>query len=152
MLDLERFKAAQDTDFDTAMRELRAGQKRTHWIWYIFPQLNGLGSSGSAHYYGIRGKVEAIAYLKDPLLRARLLEAARIVVSQLAIPLTTLMGSSIDALKLVSSMTLFAEVARRAGDVELADEAERILTAAAEEGYAPCRFTLGRLGAWRSGA
>jgi uncharacterized protein (DUF1810 family) len=146
MVDLERFKKAQDADFDAAMQELRAGRKRSHWIWYIFPQLEGLGMSGTARYYGIRGPEEAIAYVKDPVLRARLVEAAKIVASQRAIPLTTLMGSPIDALKLVSSMTLFARAARQAGDVGLADQADSILATAAEQGYEPCRRTLARFG------
>ena len=149
MFDLERFKKAQDSDFDTAIQELRAGRKRSHWIWYIFPQIEGLGRSGTARHYAIRGVDEATAYLTDPVLRERLLAAAGVVADKLSIPLTTLMGSSTDALKLVSSMTLFGEVARRLGDLEDCAEisrlAERILAGAAEQGHQPCGFTLERL-------
>jgi uncharacterized protein (DUF1810 family) len=144
--DIERFKSAQETDFEYAMDELRAGRKRGHWIWYIFPQLEGLGMSPTARHYGIRGVEEAVAYLQDMLLRARLLEATAIVVSQRSRPLAWLMGSEIDLLKLVSSMTLFEHVARQQGDIELADAAGSVLNPAAEQGYSPCTYTLDQLG------
>jgi uncharacterized protein (DUF1810 family) len=143
---LDRFLDAQDAryaGYDAALGEIRQGHKRSHWIWYIFPQLAGLGQSGISQTYGIDGRGEATAYLQHPLLRARLLEIATAVEEQLnrGIPILTLMGSDIDAKKLVSSMTLFREVAERVdGDLEQA--AGNILDRAAAQGYPPCAFTL----------
>ena len=71
MADLSRFLNAQARDYETALREIRAGHKRSHWIWYIFPQLEGLGYSGTAQYYAIRGREEAEAYMEDPVLSHR---------------------------------------------------------------------------------
>src|SRR5205085_4519756 len=104
-VDLERFTRAQDGagGITQAIAELDAGAKRSHWIWYIFPQLAGLGSSPMAEMYGLRGADEAAAYLRHPVLRERLLSAMNAVRRQ-SVPLRTLMGSHIDALKLVSSM------------------------------------------------
>ena len=157
MFDLDRFKAAQDAPgagFANALRELRLGHKTTHWIWYVFPQLLGLGQSPMAVRYGLAGPDEAIAYLRDPILFERLIEAAAAVHAHLApdrpppLPLEQLMGSHIDALKLVSSMTLFAHVARAAHAQDprpalatLAAHADAILTAAAAQGYDRCSFT-----------
>ena len=73
MADLSRFLNAQARDYETALREIRAGHKRSHWIWYIFPQLEGLGYSGTAQYYAIRGREEAEAYMEDPVLSKRLI-------------------------------------------------------------------------------
>ena len=154
MFDLERFHQAQDSvdeGFADALRELRAGRKTSHWIWYIFPQLRGLGTSPMAVEYGLAGPEEGAAYLEDRVLTARLIDAASAVRAHVAplrgspARLETVMGSHIDALKLVSSMTLFA---RLAGDVAgrpdlggLAGHAEAILAAAGAEGYARCAFT-----------
>jgi uncharacterized protein (DUF1810 family) len=160
MFDLDRFKSAQAgtaDGFDAALRELQAGGKRSHWIWYIFPQLAGLGHSSMAVHYGVQGVAEATAYLRDPLLRERLLVLTRTVVKQLqrrsAPPLDQLMGSEIDALKLVSSMTLFREVARRLNTIEplpdladLAANADAILEAAAEQGFPACASTIRMMG------
>ena len=71
---LTRFKTAQSRAYQTALAEIRAGKKQSHWMWYIFPQLEGIGFSEISHYYGIRGMEEARAYLADDLLRSRLLE------------------------------------------------------------------------------
>jgi uncharacterized protein (DUF1810 family) len=144
---LHRFKSAQDdpySGFDAALSELRAGRKTGHWIWYVFPQLAGLGMSEMSRIYGIDGPDEAAAYLRDPLLQGRLLTAATAVAEQLraGVPLTRLLGSSIDVVKLVSSMTLFGEIASRLKDRPLADVAEEILRAAASEGYPLCQITL----------
>ncbi len=155
MPDLDRFKTAQEmphSGFDTALRELRAGRKRSHWIWYIFPQLEGLGRSSMAVRYGLAGLPEATAYLRDPVLRGRLLAVVQAVFDHLELdsppPVDALMGSEIDALKLVSSMTLFRHVARSLNATEplpeyadLADRAERILAEAARQGWPECRFT-----------
>ena len=159
MFDLDRFKSAQERTSDgfaTALGELQAGQKRSHWIWYIFPQLAGLGHSSMAVRYGIQGVPEATAYIRDRVLRERLLALTRIVVAQVrrqpAPQLDELMGSAIDALKLVSSMTLFREVARRLSQAEplpdfaeLGAKADVILRAAAEQGYPECASTRRQL-------
>lgn len=152
---LSRFVDAQaGGEFESALAEMKAGHKRSHWIWYIFPQLSGLGSSDMSQTYAIRDREEAIAYLRHPVLAARLLEIARVAAEHLrqGASIERLMGSSIDAAKLVSSMTLFADVARRLpADVKsadtdaLADEAEAILAAASSQGYPPCRHTRSHL-------
>jgi uncharacterized protein (DUF1810 family) len=147
--DLGRFTRAQQRDFSQALGELEAGRKRSHWIWYVFPQLAGLGSSPAAQMYGLQGAEEATAYLRDGVLRDRLLAAADAVRRHLdhesPIALRTLMGSDIDALKLVSSMTLFRGVARRIGDGEIAAVADAILEAAKSQGFAECEFTRNQL-------
>jgi uncharacterized protein (DUF1810 family) len=144
--DLERFRRAHARDYDEALEELQAGRKRTHWIWYVFPQLAGLGRSAVAQTYGLQGIDEAAAYLRDSELRSRLLAAATAVRVHLdrerPSALQTIMGSEIDALKLVSSMTLFREVARRGGDEAMASVADAILQAAQQQGFAECEFTL----------
>ena len=159
MPDLDRFITAQadaHSGFDIALGELRAGQKRGHWIWYVFPQLAGLGMSAMSMRYGIHGVEEATEYLKTPLLRHRLLAVSHAVASHLARtpdgPLARLMGSEIDARKVVSSMTLFGEVARRLNESGRADEyaalsaaADVILRAAAMQGIPACAFTLEQL-------
>jgi uncharacterized protein (DUF1810 family) len=148
VIDLERFKQAQDGPggFATALAELEAGRKRSHWIWYIFPQLAGLGRSSAAIHYGLQGTDEATAYLRDRVLRDRLLRVTNAVLAQLqrdpAPALVDVMGSAIDALKLVSSMTLFRELARRVDDWDLAAKADAILQAAKSQGYRECEFTL----------
>jgi uncharacterized protein (DUF1810 family) len=146
---LDRFLQAQDArhdGYDVALGEIRHGHKRSHWIWYVFPQLAGLGQSGMSHAYGLDGRREAVAYLHHAVLRDRLLEIAAAVEDQLnrGVPITTLMGSDIDAKKLVSSMTLFREVADRV-DAELAKAAGNILDQASAQGYPPCAFTLATL-------
>lgn len=150
---LDRFLAAQDAaheGYADALAEIRAGRKRGHWIWYVFPQLAGLGSSSMAQHYAIRDAAEAEAYLRDATLRGRLLEITNAVAAQLrsGTPLPLLMGSEIDARKLVSSMTLFGAIARRlsladaGGDEQaLAVAADEILEIAGRQGYERCRFT-----------
>jgi uncharacterized protein (DUF1810 family) len=151
---LERFKRAQDerdAGFATALAELRAGRKTSHWIWYVFPQLSGLGSSEASRMYGIVDLSEAKKYLRDPVLRGRLFVAATTVAERqrTGTSLSRLMGTSIDVLKLVSSLTLFGAVARTLHATEadeeyrrLADVAGEILAGAEAEGYPRCRFTL----------
>ena len=155
---LDRFRLAQEdpqAGLDTALAELRTGHKATHWIWYVFPQLRGLGNSPAAQIYGIAGVSEAAAYLRDPVLRGRLLSAASTALEQVrsGVSLDTLMGARIDVLKLVSSMTLFGAVARHlaASDrsvelTQVADTADAILRAAAAEGVPPCAFTQHAVG------
>ncbi len=107
--DLERFVAAQRSDYATALRELRAGRKRSHWIWYIFPQVAGLGSSGMSRRYAIKTRREAEAYLAHPVLGPRLAECAQALLALAGRSAREVLGSP-DDLKLKSSMTLFAAV------------------------------------------
>lgn len=153
-MSLERFQTAQaseDSGFETALKELRAGRKTSHWIWYIFPQLVGLGRSSTARYYGLADLAEAQVYLKDSVLRGRLLRTAEAVAEQLAqgVSLEELMGGQTDSLKLVSSLTLFEHVAGSlAGEkadpeiARLADLCTAVLGAAESQGYPRCGFTL----------
>ena len=108
--DLQRFRDAQDAGgtYDRALAELRAGHKQSHWMWFVFPQLAGLGSSAMAQRYAIRCLAEATAYADDPVLGARLRECAGALlgVEHGSDPVAIL--GPIDALKLRSSMTLFA--------------------------------------------
>ena len=106
---LQRFLDAQTGDYQTALAELKAGRKRSHWMWYIFPQAQGLGYSEMAHRYGITGAAEAAAYLAHPVLGQRLREIARALLALPGSNATAIMGSP-DDLKLRSSMTLFAQV------------------------------------------
>ena len=117
--DLERFVEAQDRDgtYDAAVNELAAGRKRSHWMWFVFPQLRGLGSSPMADRYGIASRDEAVAYLGHDVLGPRLHRCARLVTQSGARSADALMGS-IDGLKLRSSTTLFAQAA---GTAENAD-------------------------------
>lgn len=154
---LQRFTDAQDqpvSGFQSALSEIHAGGKRSHWIWYVFPQLSGMGYSAASRAYGLDGVAEAEDYLRDPILRSRLLMIASAVVEQTrrGTTLLRLMGSSIDVAKLVSSMTLFAHVAQRLHDADsvvdyasLASAAKTILEHAATEGYPPCQVTLNAL-------
>jgi uncharacterized protein (DUF1810 family) len=110
--DLQRFVAAQDAagTYARALSELRAGSKRSHWMWFVFPQIAGLGDSNNARTYAISSLAEARAYLADPLLGRRLLECARALVELEGRSAAEILGE-IDAVKLRSSMTLFAAAA-----------------------------------------
>ena len=116
--DLARFVSAQTGLFETAMDELRAGRKRTHWMWFIFPQLRGLGLSTTAQIYGVLGLEEAKAYLAHPVLGPRLEWAVAAVQVSPAASLHALFGAP-DDLKFRSSMTLFA-VAHPSGPFQAA--------------------------------
>jgi uncharacterized protein (DUF1810 family) len=105
--DLRRFSDAQDRIYDTVLAELRAGAKRSHWIWFVFPQLRGLGHSATAARYGISSVEEARAYLGHPVLGARLLECVRLVAGIDGRSADDIFGWP-DNLKVRSSMTLFA--------------------------------------------
>ena len=107
--DLKRFLLAQEADYDQALSEIRSGRKRSHWMWYIFPQFDGLGFSSTAKHYAIRSLAEAKAYLEHPVLGPRLLECAEAVVSLEGRSATEIFGSP-DDLKLRSCATLFASV------------------------------------------
>ena len=106
-MSLERFLKAQEGDYEIALSEIRAGRKRSHWIWYVFPQLRGLGYSRMSEYYGIDGLGEARAYVKEPTLRARLLQVTKTLLDLPGNDPTVVMGHP-DDLKLRSCMTLFA--------------------------------------------
>lgn len=108
--DLGRFVAAQEGVYPRALVELRAGRKASHWMWFIFPQLDGLGSSPMARRYAIRLAAEARAYLAHKLLGERLRECTRAVNAHPGIPAPEIFGP-VDAQKLRSSMTLFDAVA-----------------------------------------
>ena len=106
---LERFVSAQNRadTFATALDELRAGRKRSHWMWFVFPQIAGLGQSSISQTYAISSLDEARAYLAHPILGPRLTESARIVAELDGLTAQEIFGG-IDAIKLRSSMTLFA--------------------------------------------
>jgi uncharacterized protein (DUF1810 family) len=104
--DLDRFLAAQQATYDGALAELRGGRKTGHWIWFIFPQLDGLGRSEMSHRYGIVSLAEAQAYAAHPVLGARLRECAAALLSASSTSADDILGP-IDAVKVRSSMTLF---------------------------------------------
>jgi uncharacterized protein (DUF1810 family) len=107
---LDRFVLAQDPVFETAMAELAAGRKTSHWMWFVFPQARSLGRSSTAAFYGIGSLEEAQAYLRHPVLGTRLLRATQTATTAQAASVHQLFGSP-DNLKFRSSMTLFAAVA-----------------------------------------
>lgn len=106
---LQRFIEAQNDSYDQALKEIRNGRKLTHWIWYIFPQIKGLGFSYNSEYYGITFLQEARDYLENELLRKRLFEITESLLMHKGKDIESIMGD-IDALKLKSSMTLFDAV------------------------------------------
>ena len=160
---LHRFIQAQESPHDgfaAALQELQAGRKRGHWIWYVFPQLAGLGSSEASRHFGIRDEAEAVEYLRDPVLCSRYREVTGAVAEHLrgGTPLAVLMGSEIDARKVISSLTLFGHAARWLGGEEVTGDcrdiaalAEDVLALAGPQGYEPCSFTQSRLDARSAG-
>ena len=156
---VERFRRAQesaDAGYEVALAELRAGRKRGHWIWYVFPQLAGLGLSPASQHFAIADAAEAVEFLRDAELRSRLLAITAAVAERLRArqpaSLSALMGSEIDARKVVSSLTLFKNVAAQLFAAEHDTEYERLVKAADEvlstasaEGYPPCEFTFRQL-------
>ena len=107
---LQRFLDAQTPVYDEVLAELRAGRKQSHWMWFIFPQLRGLGHSAMAQRYGIAGRAEALAYLQHPVLGARLKECMALLLAHQDLSADDILGD-IDAMKLRSCATLFAAVA-----------------------------------------
>ena len=124
MYDLSRFHKAQKRDYDIALSEIKAGRKCSHWMWYVFPQLKGLGMSSMADYYGIDGLDEAKEYLQDPVLRSRLIEISLALLTLDTNDAKSVMGFP-DHLKLHSCMTLFA----------LADPEEEVFERVLEKFY-----------------
>lgn len=108
-MSLERFLTAQDAVWDAVISELTAGQKRTHWMWFVFPQLAALGRSPTAKFYGITGLDEANAYLCHPVLGARLTLTSSLMLDNSIKGAQAILGP-VDALKLRSSMTLFSQI------------------------------------------
>lgn len=111
---LQRFLAAQAGDYEDALGELQHGRKESHWIWYIFPQVAGLGHSSMAEKYAIQSRAEALAYLNHPVLGARLRACAEMLLQHQAKRIQDIMGYP-DDLKLRSSMTLFAAISSPGG-------------------------------------
>jgi uncharacterized protein (DUF1810 family) len=108
--DLSRFHEAQAAAWPAALAELRAGRKQSHWMWFIFPQIAGLGTSPTAVHYALGGADEARAYLADPVLGARLREGVAAMLAHRGASAEAILGG-IDALKFRSSLTLFEAVA-----------------------------------------
>lgn len=109
-LGLPRFVEAQDLIFETACNELALGEKTSHWMWFIFPQLKGLGKSPIARHYALASAAEALAYWQHPVLSQRLKECTQLVLAQPNISALDIFGTP-DDLKFKSCMTLFAKIA-----------------------------------------
>jgi uncharacterized protein (DUF1810 family) len=107
--DLKRFTDAQERDYEVALAEIRGGKKRSHWMWYIFPQIKGLGFSSTSQYYGISNLKEAGDYLRHPRLGERLVAICLALLELESTNASEIFGSP-DDMKLKSSMTLFAAV------------------------------------------
>lgn len=114
MSDLQRYTEAQKQDFDLALEEVRSGRKRSHWMWYIFPQIRGLGFSGMSAYYGIQNLKEAEDFLKDPYLGGNLRTICQALLELDTDDPHRIFGSP-DDLKLRSSMTLFEAAEGKGG-------------------------------------
>lgn len=110
IFDLERFVAAQKTVYDDVVSELQGGRKRSHWMWFVFPQIRGLGHSDMARQYSISSLDEAIAYLKHPVLGQRLNDCSHLVAQISGRTIEEIFGYP-DHMKFHSSMTLFAQAA-----------------------------------------
>lgn len=116
---LDRFVDAQRDTYDEALEELRDGHKRTHWMWFVLPQLRGLGRSAMAERYGLSDADEAIAYAAHPVLGPRLVECVRALLAHRTLTAKEILGS-IDAMKLRSCLTLFMHVAPQVPEFSLA--------------------------------
>jgi len=130
-MSLDRFVQAQEAFYEGALAELKAGEKTGHWIWWIFPQLKGLGTSHNSTFYGIADEAEALAYLQHPILGPRYRECVGIVHGHLCqggVAPLALMGSAIDVMKLRSSLALFLKIAAEA-DGSLRVQLTEILSA-----------------------
>ncbi len=157
-IDVEDFLRAQAHTFEDAMAELRAGAKRTHWMWFVFPVLAGVSRSTTAVRFALPDVDAAAEYLRHPDLRARLVEAVKTVHDKVCVEaadVVTLMGGTVDAQKLVSCLSLFRSVARAAAagadDLDdlagLASHAHEIVEEAVRQGVPLCDVTEQALGA-----
>jgi len=151
-INLKRFLDAQDggtsidrrrTAYEVALNEILGGEKTSHWIWYIFPQ-GPFGTSEMAQLYAIISRAEAIAFLRNAILRGRLLKISNAVADKLSAGITplTLMGGEIDCQKLASSMTLFEFIAVELDDQEFGSTAKNVLNKLAPHGWGRCTTTL----------
>lgn len=112
---LSRFSEAQDQGvYESALRELEDGRKVGHWMWFIFPQIQGLGNSSTSAYYGIQNLEEARAYLSDPVLGARLIQSTEVLLSLSGCSAEKVFGYP-DYLKFLSSLTLFEQASNESG-------------------------------------
>ncbi len=111
-MNLERFIEAQEESYEIALNEIKKGRKRSHWMWYIFPQIKGLGHSSTAQYYAIQNRAEAEAYLAHPVLSRHLLEISEELLKIESNDASRVFGYP-DDLKLKSSMTLFSLVSKK---------------------------------------
>jgi uncharacterized protein (DUF1810 family) len=131
--------------YDDALAEMRAGKKKTHWIWYIFPILAGLRASSTAARFALKGPDAAVEYLQHPVLRQRLTDVVRAVHGHVVTEgksLMDLMSDPVDAKKVVSCCTLFAPIAAAANEKELAAMCKDIVDVAVnQQGFAPCELT-----------
>lgn len=118
---LSRFVDAQQNSYRNALAELQAGRKQSHWMWFIFPQIDGLGHSATAKYYAIKSREEARQYLNHPVLGKRLLECAAALLSLESRSAEEIFGYP-DDVKLKSAMTLFAAVASEPVFAEVLDK------------------------------
>jgi len=128
---LSRFLKAQEKTYADALAELKAGRKRGHWIWWVFPQMRGLGTSEYSVYYGIIDEAEALAYMQHPVLGARYQECVSVVHGHLCqgrVDPLTLMGSDVDVMKLRSSLGLFLKASGKDENfLEFRTQAQAIL-------------------------
>ncbi len=143
--DLERFHDGYRRDYDQALSEINHGRKRSHWMWFIFPQVTGLGSSPTAAHYAIRNRAEAEAFLRDPILGPGYRTLVDVVWQQViggGISVRTLFGRPDDQ-KLVSSLTLFAGIASDLGDAwaPTVAKADEVLDRAESQGLPRCPTT-----------
>jgi len=153
-IDLLRFVDGYKSDFERALAEIRAGHKASHWMWYILPQVDGLGSSPTAIHYAIRTRAEAEAFLTHPQLGPHYCQLVDAVWQQAiatGVTLHALFGEP-DKRKLVSSLTLFAAIARGLDPSterdKLISQADNVLDEAAAQGLPRCAVTDARLSAW----
>jgi uncharacterized protein (DUF1810 family) len=115
---LNRFIEAQNSDFNKALDEIKQGKKRSHWMWFVFPQFKGLGSSSTSEMFAIKSIAEAQAYIKQPILGPRLVEITSVLLNLESHSADSIFGSP-DDLKLKSSMTLFNAVQNETNIFEL---------------------------------
>ncbi|KAH9255109.1 hypothetical protein BASA81_006868 [Batrachochytrium salamandrivorans] len=152
--ELDRFLGHAE-DFKQALRELRCGEKESHWMWFVFPQLSGMGSSLMALKYGLADVAEAEAFLAKAETRNQLLLGLKALLRHRykAKPrLNDILQSAVDTKKLVSCVTLFVRVAEAGGDREVRELCQSVLEWAEEQGWAACQFTSQHLSLYYAGA